>query len=118
MDNRQKSVLNNAKDEVLAIEASQGNNLAFAELYRRYHAIFGSYACRRLGDDFVDSVQGTFSAIYQKLAGYQGPRFFSWAYRICVNTVTDELRKKQNQGPASFARAFLRKRVNGRPCYT
>ncbi len=84
-----------ADDETLALAARSGDHLAFAELFARYHPLFFTYASRRLGEDGQDAVQTAFLAIFNGLRKYKGPRFFSWAYRICVNTVTDILRKKK-----------------------
>ncbi len=87
--------LHASDDEMLARAAQTGDHLAFAELYRRYFPVFAAYAERRLRTEGSDVVQSAFLSIYRGLARYRGPRFFSWAYRICVNAVTDELRKKR-----------------------
>lgn len=85
-------------DEALALAAREGSHLAFAELYRRFRPIVAGYVRPRLGAGADDAIQNVFLAIHQGLAGYRGPRFFPWAYRICVNVVTDELRRRGRRG--------------------
>lgn len=87
-------------DESLAREARAGSHLAFAELYRRYRPIVESYVRPRVDLGAEDVVQNVFVAIHRGLESYRGPRFFSWAYRICVNTVVDELRYRRRRGGA------------------
>jgi len=89
--------LREAGDEALAVAARDGSQLAFAELYRRYAPAFASYARRRLSRGASDTVQVAFTAVFTGLPGYRGPRFFPWAYRICVNAVTDELRRRRRR---------------------
>jgi RNA polymerase sigma-70 factor (ECF subfamily) len=84
-------------DEPLACAARAGSQLAFAELYRRYAPVFAGYARRRLEHGASDVVQVAFIAVFTGLPGYRGPRFFPWAYRICVNAVTDELRRRRRR---------------------
>lgn len=88
--------IGSADDETLAYAARNGDHLAFGEIYRRYEPIFAGYIRTRITDDRVDDViQNAFLAIHKGLRNYRGPRFFSWAYRVCVNTATDELRKRR-----------------------
>lgn len=84
-------------DEVLAERARARDAVAFAELYRRYHRLFGAYCRRRVGEDTPDVLQSVFLAVFRGLASYRGPRFLPWAYRICANRVTDALRSTQRQ---------------------
>jgi RNA polymerase sigma-70 factor, ECF subfamily len=87
-------------EESLAVGARDGDHLAFGELYRRYHPIFTAYVTPRLPrEDVADTVQAAFLNVLRGLPKYRGPRFFSWAYRICVNTATDELRRRQPGHP-------------------
>jgi RNA polymerase sigma-70 factor (ECF subfamily) len=90
-------------DEYLALAARAGDHLAFAELYRRYHPIVYSYVCSRLSTGVDDVVQNVFLTIHQGLRTYHGPRFFSWAYRVTVNTVIDELRRRRRRGATEMA---------------
>ena len=87
-----------ADDETLAIAARDGDHLAFGELYRRYHPVVAGYVRTRIGGSSDDVVQNVFLAILRGLPSYRGPRFFSWAYRICVNVVVDELRRHRRRG--------------------
>lgn len=45
-----ESRLPDANDEELVASFRRGDELAFAELYRRYQPVFFTYAARRLGD--------------------------------------------------------------------
>lgn len=89
--------LGRASDEALARAAGAGEHLAFGELHRRYQPIFAGYVRRRLGQDVADVVQNAFIHILKGLPQFSGPRFFPWAFRICVNTVTDELRLRSRR---------------------
>lgn len=91
-------------EESLARAARDGNHLAFGELYRRYQPIFKAYIAPRLAHDGVaDVLQSVFLNIHRGLRRYHGPRFFSWSYRICVNTVIDEQRRRRKSLPLSQA---------------
>ncbi len=90
-----ESSLPQTDDEELVTRFRRGDELAFAELYRRYQPVFFTYAARRIGDRAHDLVQAVFERILNALPSYRGPRFFSWAYRICANLVVDELRRSR-----------------------
>lgn len=90
--------LSSWSDEDLALEARGGDHLAFGELYRRYHPVVASYVRPKIGDGTDDVIQNVFLAVHKGLSTYRGPRFFPWVYRICVNTVTDELRRRRRRG--------------------
>ncbi len=100
--------LRELEDEALALGAQRGDHLAFGELYRRYAPIFVAYARRKLGEDAVDVVQTAFTSIHARLGTYRGPRFFPWAYRICVNAVTDELRRRNRRRETALASVTTR----------
>ncbi len=87
-----------ADEETLAVEARAGDHLAFGEIYRRYQPVLASYVRPKIGVGTEDTVQNVFVAIHRGLPSYRGPRFFPWAYRVCVNVVTDELRRRHRQG--------------------
>lgn len=89
--------LQGADDEELASRARDGDHLAFGELYRRYEPLFVAYVGPRLGEGTADAVQQVFLGILRGLPGYRGPRFFSWAYRICANATADELRRRRRR---------------------
>ena len=94
---RSGASLRELDDETLALAAQKGDHLAFGELYRRYAPIYTAYARQKLGDDAVDIVQTVFTLIHARLESYRGPLWFPWAYRICVNAVTDELRRRRRR---------------------
>jgi RNA polymerase sigma-70 factor (ECF subfamily) len=87
-----------ADDHRLIAECLQGNTAAFGVLVRRYqdrlfHTIF------RMVDnaeDAQDVVQEAFLSAYQSLDGFKGDSlFFTWLYRIAVNTAISLKRKQR-----------------------
>jgi len=85
-------------DNRLITDCLGGNSAAFGELVRRhqdrlYNTIF------RLVDnheDAYDVVQDAFLAAYQSLDSFKGDSlFFTWLYRIAVNTAISFKRKKR-----------------------
>lgn len=102
-----------ADDQRLIGQCLQGDTAAFGELVRRYqerlyHSVF------RLvenAEDARDVVQDAFLSAYQSLDGFKGDsRFFTWLYRIAINTAISFKRKQRaalrmesiGRGEASF----------------
>lgn len=84
-------------DEVKAIERfKSGDNSAFSELVRKYQDRIYSL-CRYMLDnpqDADDAAQDTFIKAFQGLASYSPTAsFYTWLYRIAVNTCLDHKRK-------------------------
>jgi RNA polymerase sigma-70 factor (ECF subfamily) len=85
-----------ADDQRLIAECLQGNTAAFGVLVRRYqerlyHSV---YRLVENAEDAQDVVQEAFLNAYQSLDGFKGDsRFFTWLYRIAVNTAISFKRK-------------------------
>jgi RNA polymerase sigma-70 factor, ECF subfamily len=87
-----------ADDNRLIAECRDGNTAAFGELVSRYQdRLFNSVL--RLSDnadDARDVVQEAFLHAYQSLQSFKGDAlFFTWLYRIAVNTAISMKRKKR-----------------------
>lgn len=87
-----------ADDQRLITDCLQGDTAAFGALVRRYqerlyHSVY------RLVDnpeDAQDVVQEAFISAYQSLDGFKGDSlFFTWLYRIAVNTAISLKRKRR-----------------------
>jgi RNA polymerase sigma-70 factor (ECF subfamily) len=87
-----------ADDHCLIAECLQGRSEAFGELVRRYQDRLYNTAYRLVGnaDDAQDVVQEAFLSAYQSLASFKGDSlFFTWLYRIAVNTAISLKRKQR-----------------------
>jgi RNA polymerase sigma-70 factor (ECF subfamily) len=88
----------NADEKRLIAESLQGNTEAFGVLVRRYqerlyHSV---YRLVENSEDAQDVVQEAFLSAYQSLHGFKGDsRFFTWLYRIAVNTAISLKRKRR-----------------------
>ncbi len=98
-----------ADDQRLIAECLQGNTAAFGVLVRRYqerlyHSV---YRLVENAEDAQDVVQEAFLNAYQSLDGFKGDSlFFTWLYRIAVNTAISLKRKHR-------AMARMETRCNG-----
>jgi RNA polymerase sigma-70 factor (ECF subfamily) len=87
-----------ADDHRLIAECLQGNTAAFGVLVRRYqerlyHSV---YRLVENAEDAQDVVQDAFLNAYQSLVGFKGDSlFFTWLYRIAVNTAISLKRKQR-----------------------
>ncbi len=91
-----------ADDKPLIAECLQGNTAAFGELVRRYQERLYNSVYRLVGsaEDAQDVVQEAFLNAYQSLDGFKGDaRFFTWLYRIAVNTAISHKRKHRTMVP-------------------
>lgn len=85
-----------ADDQRLIAECLQGNTAAFGVLVRRYqerlyHSV---YRLVENAEDAQDVVQDAFLNAYQSLEGFKGDSlFFTWLYRIAMNTAISFKRK-------------------------
>jgi RNA polymerase sigma-70 factor (ECF subfamily) len=87
-----------AEDHRLIAECLQGDPTAFGVLVRRYQDRLFHVAYRLVGnaEDAQDVVQEAFLSAYQALEGFKGDsRFFTWLYRIAVNTAISLKRKQK-----------------------
>lgn len=85
-------------DQRLIAECLQGRTEAFGELVRRYQNRLYNSVYRFVGnaDDAHDVVQDAFLSAYQSLAAFKGgAQFFTWMYRIAVNTAITLKRRRK-----------------------
>ena len=78
--------------------AKKGDRGAFRLLVGRYERrVFGvALGILRNPEDARDACQETFLRIWRRLGSFDGDAaFFTWIYRITVNTCIDELRKRK-----------------------
>jgi RNA polymerase sigma-70 factor (ECF subfamily) len=86
-----------ADDQRLIAECLQGRTTAFGELVRRYQDRLYNTVYRLVDhtEDAQDVVQEAFLSAYQSLGSFKGEsQFFTWLYRIAVNTALS-MKKKQ-----------------------
>jgi RNA polymerase sigma-70 factor (ECF subfamily) len=87
-----------ADDHGLINDCLRGDAAAFAVLVRRYQDRLFNTVYRLIGnaDDAQDVVQEAFLSAYQSLGGFKGDSlFFTWLYRIAVNTAISFKRKQR-----------------------
>jgi len=87
-----------ADDHRLIAECLQGDTAAFGVLVRRYQERLYNTAYRLVGnaEDAYDVVQEAFLSAYQSLDSFKGDSlFFTWLYRIAVNTAISLKRKRR-----------------------
>jgi RNA polymerase sigma-70 factor, ECF subfamily len=85
-------------DHRLITECLQGSQTAFGVLVRRYQDRLYHSVYRMVdhAEDALDVVQEAFLNAYQNLDGFKGDAlFFTWLYRIAVNTAISMKRKQR-----------------------
>jgi RNA polymerase sigma-70 factor (ECF subfamily) len=85
-----------ADDPDLIAQCLRGDTAAFGLLVRRYQDRLFNTVYRMVGnaDDAQDVVQEAFLSAFQSLDGFKGDSlFFTWLYRIAVNTAISHKRK-------------------------
>ena len=88
----------NADDLRLINECLQGQTEAFGELVHLYQDRLYNTVFRLMGnaEDAQDVVQETFLSAYQSLPNFKGDSlFFTWIYRIAINTAISLKRKQK-----------------------
>jgi RNA polymerase sigma-70 factor (ECF subfamily) len=88
----------NPDDHRLIVDCLQGQTAAFGELVRRYQDRLYSTVYRLVAnaEDAQDVVQEAFLNAYQSLNSFKGDaQFFTWLYRIAVNTAISLKRKQR-----------------------
>jgi RNA polymerase sigma-70 factor (ECF subfamily) len=81
-------------DQVLVERAQQGDKRAFELLVIKYHRKLGRLLSRMVRDaaEVEDITQEAFIKAYRALPGFRGESaFYTWLYRIAVNTVKNHL---------------------------
>jgi RNA polymerase sigma-70 factor (ECF subfamily) len=87
-----------ASDHRLIAASLRGDAAAFGELVRRYQDRLYNTVYRLLGnaEDAQDAVQEAFLNAYLSLNSFKGDsQFFTWLYRIAVNTAISHRRKQR-----------------------
>jgi RNA polymerase sigma-70 factor (ECF subfamily) len=87
-----------ADDHRLIAECLEGNTAAFGELVRRHQDRLYNTVYRLVenAEDALDVVQDSFLSAYQSLESFKGDAlFFTWLYRIAINTAISHKRKKR-----------------------
>src|SRR5262249_48918758 len=87
-----------ADDRRLIADCLQGDSAAFGELVRRYQDRLYNTVLRLVdnAEDAQDVVQDAFLQAYQALGGFKGDsQFFTWLYRIAINTAISLKRKQR-----------------------
>ncbi len=85
-------------DAELVARARGGDQEAVTELYRRHSQRGYNLALRMTGDpwDAADATQEAFIKAFTHLGSFKGQaRFSTWLYRIVVNSVNDQLRRRR-----------------------
>jgi len=96
----------NADDHRLIAECLDGRTTAFGELVQRYQDRLYNTIFRIVGngDDALDIVQEAFLNAYQSLDSFKGDAlFFTWLYRIAMNTAISQRRKRRFLVPIDSA---------------
>ena len=98
-------------DEVLAVRAAAGDDLAFETIVERYQRRIFRLASRLTSDtDAADVLQETFLQVYRHLSSFRGDsRFATWVYRIATNAALMHRRARARR-PSESLDAFL-------PCF-
>ncbi len=84
-------------DKGLISRFLSGDNFAFEEIYKKYHARVYGLCLRMLKDPSTaeDLTQDVFVNLYRKIGSFKGKaKFSTWLYRLTVNEVLMYLRKK------------------------
>ena len=88
----------NATDIDLVRRIKAGDEQAFEEMVRRYHARIYSlaYGVLRNPQDAEESTQDVFLTLYRKIGTFDESRkFFSWFYRVALNSAYSRARRRQ-----------------------
>lgn len=88
----------NVDDRRLIVACLQGNRDAFTVLTRRYEDRLFNTVFQVVGnvEDAQDVVQETFINAYQSLHNFKGDaQFYTWLYRIAMNTAISHKRKQK-----------------------
>jgi len=93
-----------ATDQQLVVKVQKGDKRAFDLLVLKYqhkvHAIVGHFV--RDTDEVADVVQEAFIKAYRALPKFRGEsQFYTWLYRIAVNTAKNYLVSRSRRPPGS-----------------
>ena len=93
-----------ATDQQLVVKVQEGDKRAFDLLVLKYqhkvHAIVSRFV--RDTDEVADVVQEAFIKAYRALPKFRGEsQFYTWLYRIAVNTAKNYLVSRSRRPPGS-----------------
>lgn len=94
--------MNGVLDELLVEEIKKGNDESFALLFERYrHSVYAiCYRFTRNEADAKELVQDVFIKVYRHINSFKGEsKFFTWLYRIAVNTCLSYQRRHNSFTP-------------------
>lgn len=94
----------NEQDLALVKRVQAGENPAFDLLVRKYQHRIGAVVYRFVPDhaEVQDIVQEAFIRAYRAMAGFRGDaQFYTWLYRIAVNTAKNHLAAAKRRPPTS-----------------
>src|SRR3954465_4781149 len=98
--------------------ARHGDRAAFGRLVQRHHRRVYAATLHILGNhsDADDATQEAFVRAYRKLASFDGRAdFFTWLYRIAVNTALNALRSGRRTAALSQRGGDEAAHIGGRP---
>lgn len=93
------------EDSELVDRAQNGERAAFQKLVERYQDKVYSICYGKVGDehDAKDVSQDVFIKVYRYLDGFnKDAKFYTWLYRIAVNTCIDFLRKQSRRDKVDY----------------
>jgi RNA polymerase sigma-70 factor (ECF subfamily) len=99
-NNRADEGIDPARVDALVQRAKAGDEDAFGELVMMHHARVYAVVYRMVSqaDDAQELTQQTWIKAWKRLATYkQEAKFFTWLYRIAVNTAMDHLRQRKRR---------------------
>ena len=91
-------------DQELVIRVQQGDNKAFDLLVLKYQLRLSKLVSRFLRNqsDVPDVVQESFIKAYRALPNFRGESaFYTWLYRIAINTAKNHLVSQSRKNPAN-----------------
>lgn len=92
-------------DRELVERARGGDESAFREILDNYTPRIFALVSGMISDrsEVEDVVQEVFFKVYRKMEGFAWKSaFYTWVYRIALNTATDHLKKRRNKSAASL----------------
>lgn len=97
--------MNGETDQAVIQRVRSGDPEAFSVLVDRYqdriYSVVNNYVYN--SEDAIDIAQDTFIKAYQKLATFDSASaFYTWLYRIAINTSIDFLRKRKTKSADSL----------------
>lgn len=93
----------NEVDQALVLRVQQGDKAAFDLLVRKYQHKIGGLISRYIADwsECQDVAQETFIRAYRALANFRGDsQFYTWLYKIAVNTAKNHLVAQKRRPPS------------------